>query len=72
MTTPKSIFAGTVTLWRHGEGQAGLSEIGWMVLPEFQRQGFRALVPTSGRCEPTSGSSSRDAYSTRGGRPHRV
>lgn len=33
--------AGSVTLWSHTDGeQAGLSEIGWMVLPEFQGQGF--------------------------------
>jgi RimJ/RimL family protein N-acetyltransferase len=35
------IVAGTVTLWSHEDGErAGLSEIGWMVLPEFQDQGY--------------------------------
>jgi RimJ/RimL family protein N-acetyltransferase len=33
--------AGSVTLWSHTEGgQVGLSEIGWMVLPEYQGQGL--------------------------------
>ncbi len=32
--------AGSVTLWRH-DGDAGtISEIGWMVLPEYQRRGL--------------------------------
>lgn len=35
------VVAGTVTLWSHEDGEhAGLSEIGWMVLPEFQGQGY--------------------------------
>jgi len=35
------IVAGTVTLWSHEDGeQSGLSEIGWMVLPEFQSRGY--------------------------------
>jgi len=36
------VVAGSVTMWRHGEGEDGsepVSEIGWMVLPEFQGQG---------------------------------
>jgi RimJ/RimL family protein N-acetyltransferase len=33
--------AGNVALWSHEDGeQAGLSEIGWMVLPEHQGQGL--------------------------------
>lgn len=32
--------AGTVTLWTHEEPGASYSEIGWMVLPEFQGQGL--------------------------------
>lgn len=35
------VVAGTVALWSHEEGEeAGLTEIGWMVLPEFQGQGY--------------------------------
>jgi RimJ/RimL family protein N-acetyltransferase len=35
------VVAGTVTLWSHEDGEhAGLSEIGWMVLPGFQGQGY--------------------------------
>ncbi|HEX3678911.1 MAG TPA: GNAT family N-acetyltransferase [Galbitalea sp.] len=35
------IVAGTVGLWSHEDGDdAGLTEIGWMVLPEFQGQGY--------------------------------
>ncbi|KUH40728.1 MULTISPECIES: GNAT family N-acetyltransferase [Streptomyces] len=41
--TPEKV-AGTVTLWSHdagdAEGDGPVSEIGWMVLPEFQRQGW--------------------------------
>ncbi|MER6447241.1 GNAT family N-acetyltransferase [Streptomyces venezuelae] len=41
--------AGTVTLWSHAEDGEQISEIGWMVLPEFQgrgvgKQAVRALV----------------------------
>jgi RimJ/RimL family protein N-acetyltransferase len=37
-TTPETV-AGTVSLWSHEDGDdAGLSEIGWMVLPEYQGQ----------------------------------
>jgi RimJ/RimL family protein N-acetyltransferase len=32
--------AGTVTLWTHGAGDQRISEIGWMVLPEFQGRGL--------------------------------
>ncbi|MFD8477814.1 GNAT family N-acetyltransferase [Kitasatospora sp. NPDC059673] len=34
------VVAGTVTLWPHEEDGASISEIGWMVLPEFQRRGL--------------------------------
>jgi RimJ/RimL family protein N-acetyltransferase len=35
------VVAGNVSLWSHPDGEgAGLSEIGWMVLPEFQGQGY--------------------------------
>ena len=32
--------AGTVTLWPHEDGGEPVSEIGWMVLPEFQGRGL--------------------------------
>lgn len=32
--------AGTVTLWSHEDRGVQLSEIGWMVLPEYQGRGF--------------------------------
>jgi RimJ/RimL family protein N-acetyltransferase len=39
-STPQ-VVAGSVALWAHEDGdQAGLSEIGWMVLPEFQGHGL--------------------------------
>ncbi|MFE7558369.1 GNAT family N-acetyltransferase [Kitasatospora sp. NPDC057500] len=34
------VVAGSVTLWAHGEDGARVSEIGWMVLPEFQGRGL--------------------------------
>jgi RimJ/RimL family protein N-acetyltransferase len=35
------VVAGTVTLWSHQAGDGDpMSEIGWMVLPEFQGQGY--------------------------------
>jgi RimJ/RimL family protein N-acetyltransferase len=34
------VVAGSVVLWSHDEGGTPLSEIGWMVLPEFQRRGI--------------------------------
>ncbi|MEW2622435.1 GNAT family N-acetyltransferase [Streptomyces sp. NPDC048106] len=37
--TPE-VVAGTVTLWAHDTPAAPLSEIGWMVLPEFQGRGL--------------------------------
>lgn len=38
-TTPK-VVAGTVTIWSHDTSDGPMSEIGWMVLPEFQGQGL--------------------------------
>ncbi|QKW26281.1 GNAT family N-acetyltransferase [Streptomyces seoulensis] len=32
--------AGTVCLWSHDDGDGPVSEIGWMVLPEFQGRGL--------------------------------
>lgn len=32
--------AGSVALWRHDAGTGMISEIGWMVLPDFQRRGL--------------------------------
>ncbi|WP_330332200.1 GNAT family N-acetyltransferase [Streptomyces sp. NBC_00536] len=37
--TPE-VVAGTVTLWSHDAGEGPVSEIGWMVLPEFQGRGL--------------------------------
>ena len=34
-----AVLAGSVALWSHSDAGAELSEIGWMVLPEFQGQG---------------------------------
>ncbi|WP_380284065.1 GNAT family N-acetyltransferase [Kitasatospora purpeofusca] len=34
------VVAGTVTLWAHEDGGERISEIGWMVLPEFQGRGL--------------------------------
>ncbi|MEV7543127.1 GNAT family N-acetyltransferase [Streptomyces sp. NPDC089915] len=34
------IVAGTVNLWAHDTDDGPLSEIGWMVLPDHQRQGL--------------------------------
>jgi RimJ/RimL family protein N-acetyltransferase len=39
-TAEPQVAAGTVALWSHGEDGAALSEIGWMVLPEFQGRGL--------------------------------
>jgi RimJ/RimL family protein N-acetyltransferase len=37
----RGTVAGTVSLWSHDQGdEAGLSEIGWMVLPEYQGHGL--------------------------------
>src|SRR5437773_9702573 len=34
------VVAGSVALWSHEQDGAQLSEIGWMVLPEFQGRGL--------------------------------
>ena len=34
------VIAGSVALWSHEDGGTPLSEIGWMVLPEFQGRGI--------------------------------
>jgi RimJ/RimL family protein N-acetyltransferase len=34
------VVAGNVALWSHDEGGEQMSEIGWMVLPEFQGRGL--------------------------------
>jgi RimJ/RimL family protein N-acetyltransferase len=40
MVVLDGVAAGHVTMWRHGEDHKDpVSEIGWMVLPEFQGQG---------------------------------
>lgn len=41
--TPDSV-AGTVTLWSHDVDGESFSEIGWMVLPEFQGRGLGKLA----------------------------
>ncbi|MFB7222168.1 GNAT family N-acetyltransferase [Streptomyces sp. NPDC002596] len=34
------VVAGTVTMWSHDTDDGPISEIGWMVLPDFQGQGL--------------------------------
>jgi len=34
------VVAGSIALWPHEDGQTPMSEIGWMVLPEFQGRGI--------------------------------
>jgi RimJ/RimL family protein N-acetyltransferase len=34
------VVAGSVALWSHEDSGTAMSEIGWMVLPEFQRRGI--------------------------------
>jgi RimJ/RimL family protein N-acetyltransferase len=34
------MVAGSVVLWSNDEGKDAISEIGWMVLPEFQGRGI--------------------------------
>ncbi|MFF9024694.1 GNAT family N-acetyltransferase [Streptomyces eurythermus] len=34
------VVAGTVTIWSHDTGDGPFSEIGWVVLPEFQGRGL--------------------------------
>lgn len=35
-----AVVAGSVTIWSHDTDEGPISEIGWMVLPEFQGRGF--------------------------------
>ncbi|MBT2408601.1 GNAT family N-acetyltransferase [Streptomyces sp. ISL-87] len=42
-TTPE-VVAGTVTIWSHETEDGPISEIGWMVLPEFQGRGLGKLA----------------------------
>jgi RimJ/RimL family protein N-acetyltransferase len=39
-----TVLAGTVTLWPHDADGRRFSEIGWMVLPEFQGRGLGKLA----------------------------
>ena len=39
-TATPQVVAGSVSLWSHDEDGVSLSEIGWMVLPEFQGRGL--------------------------------
>lgn len=41
--TPE-VVAGSVALWSHDAGSGSISEIGWMVLPEFQGRGVGKLA----------------------------
>ena len=50
------VVAGSVVLWSHEEDGESISEIGWMVLPEFQGRGLgkaatRALLGQAARAE---------------------
>lgn len=38
--TSPEVVAGSVTIWSHDTDDGPVSEIGWMVLPEFQGQGL--------------------------------
>jgi len=38
-TAAPEVVAGSVVLWSHDDGDGLMSEIGWMVLPEFQGRG---------------------------------
>ena len=38
-----AVVAGSVVLWSHEDGEP-ISEIGWMVLPEFQRRGIATMA----------------------------
>lgn len=38
------VVAGTVTIWSHDAEDGPMSEIGWMVLPEFQGRGLGKLA----------------------------
>jgi RimJ/RimL family protein N-acetyltransferase len=50
------VVAGSVTLWSHEDAGTSMSEIGWMVLPEFQGRGIattavRMLLELAGEHE---------------------
>ncbi|MFF3511284.1 GNAT family N-acetyltransferase [Streptomyces sp. NPDC002573] len=34
------VVAGSVTIWSHNTGEGPVSEIGWMILPQFQGRGL--------------------------------
>ncbi len=56
------VVAGTVSLWSHETDGEWLSEIGWMVLPEFQGRGLGKLaVRMSMRMAPTAVSGRQSA-----------
>jgi RimJ/RimL family protein N-acetyltransferase len=38
------VVAGSVVLWSHEEGGETISEVGWMVLPQFQGRGLGKLA----------------------------
>ncbi|AVH54855.1 MULTISPECIES: GNAT family N-acetyltransferase [Streptomyces] len=38
------VVAGSVTIWSHDTGDGLMSEIGWMVLPQFQGRGLGKLA----------------------------
>jgi len=38
------VVAGTVTLWSHQDNGTAMSEIGWMVMPEFQGRGLASTA----------------------------
>ncbi|MFE3072147.1 GNAT family N-acetyltransferase [Streptomyces sp. NPDC059247] len=42
--TEPAVVAGTVTLWSHDADGRRMTEIGWMVLPEFQGRGLGKLA----------------------------
>jgi RimJ/RimL family protein N-acetyltransferase len=39
-----AVVAGSVALWSHEDGGEPISEIGWMVLPEFQGRGIGKMA----------------------------
>src|SRR6201996_9400208 len=41
---PPAAVAGNVVMWSHDEAGQPMSEIGWMVLPEFQGRGLGQLA----------------------------
>ena len=50
------VVAGSVALWSHDDGGTPMSEIGWMVRPEFQGQGIaKSAVSHAARAGPRPG-----------------